>query len=467
MSDKQLKTLRKKLKQDRDDALNAALISANGTGIASEAEGEFALERFAQLDRRLEALPKVPRIREPGPYDRNSPHSYILDKLAATSPMPVPGIDPRAAQARLAQHAQDVAVGRRAKDELAHRSAARRGVQVRDGGTIVRPDGSTKNVRTGDLSSATGSGGEFAPPAWLLDEVWTPVARGASPFLTLSPPTPLPQYGFELVLSRLAFGAVASQVENSTVAQDPGAPTDSLTSPVITLTGQATASQQWLDRGHSVDEVVATEAALSFAEAFQDQLTTGSGTGANLLGVMNVSTSSVDGIPGAINTSYTSASPTVAGLVTAIGQTIGQVADARRLMPEAIIMRGSRYAWIASEADSNGDPIQRPGTGLRPKDSSGPFGPFGPVAGLPVYTADAVPNDLGSGTDQDAVVVCRPSDFLLFCSEPSLDVWVEPDGANTMTVNIGWRVYCSAFVNQYPSNIGVLTGTGLVVPSGF
>jgi hypothetical protein len=39
--------------------------------------------------------------------------------------------------------------------------------------------------------------------------------------------------------------------------------------------------------------------------------------------------------------------------------------------------------------------------------------------------------------------------------------------AGQMGVVLGWHTYAAAFTNRQPSAIGVLTGSGLAVPSGF
>jgi HK97 family phage major capsid protein len=450
MSDKQLKQLRKKLRQDRADALKAALSTADGGGVTTEVENEFALERFGQLDRRLKALPKVEKIREPGPYDRGSRNGIVADAIAAAAITPLPGME--GAQARLAQLKQDHQRRKSVESRLAERRMAALGVQARgDSGAPIQQ-------RVGDLSTTAGAGGEFVHGVYPVDQgVFIDVARGAAPFIDLAGLDPLPDGCNTVVYSQFETGSgVAPDTENTATPDALNPSTHYLTSAVVMLSGQVEVSQQWLDQGPALDRVVFRSMGASFGSQFQTQLITGSGVGEELLGVANV--------PGVVSTTYTSATPSVAGLVTAIGQTAAQVADARRLVPEAVFMRGARYFWMSSEPDSQGDPIQRPGTGgFRPKNSSGPFGP---VLGLPVWTTDSVPANLGTGTNQDEIIVCRPSDFMLFASQPTFTVMPETVG-NTLTAIVEWHAYVAAITSAYPGGIGVLGGTGLVVQTGF
>lgn len=302
----------------------------------------------------------------------------------------------------------------------------------------------------------SGFGAEFVPPTY-IEKNWIAVARGASPFLQLSPPMDLPPGTLSLVLPRLDTGNVLPATENTAPAGHP-LTTDSLTQPVIMITGSATLSKQLLDRSPAqFDDVVARDAALAFADQFQCQLVTGAGTGESLLGILNVPS-------GLVSVAYTSATPSVAGLVQAVASCAAQVADARKLVPTIALARGARAFWIAGTADgSTNVSSERVGTGLQPRNGSGPFGP---VAGLPLWTADAVPANLGAGANQDAVVVTRPEDFLLFADAPRISVWDEGAGAGQLSAVVNWRCYVSAFINAYASS-GYVTGTGTIVQTGF
>ncbi len=440
--------LRKKLAREQRQLVAAASeIVDRATGeltLDQEAEVDIALARAEQLDRRRRLIPKIERVREPEIYERGGPHQFIADLVASVSPFPVPGTDPLGARHRLEEHARREAFAAEASGELARRRAARMGVVPGQQGRA--------------LSTVAGAGGEFSPPRWEVEHYAT-VARAADPLRRLATRLPLPPDCAELVIPKIeiASGVVSEGAENILPNPAIDAPTGSLTATVETFAGQVIVSQQLAQRSNFA-EIAAADLLASYRADVEFQLVNGSGAGGELLGLVNV--------PGAIVSTWTTATPTATGFVGQVAETAALVADARDLPPQIVLMRPSRYLWLAAAADSAGSPQQRVGVGpvadMAPDD-----GPYGPLAGLPVHLDGSIPADLGAGANQDLVVLCRPSDLLLFEDPtPRFSVVVDTAaGASQLAVFLQFHTYVAAFTSRYPTGIGVLTGAGLVPPT--
>ena len=442
------KKLRRKLAREQRQLVQAAseiVDRARGElTLDQEAEVDIALARAEQLDRRRRLVPKIERVREPDVYERGAPHSFVADLVASVAPFPVAGTDPFGARQRLEAHARQMEFAGEVSGELARRRAARVGVVPGQQGRA--------------LSTTAGSGGEFSPPRWEVEHYAT-VARAADPLRRLATRLPLPPNCQELVipLIEVASGVVPTSVENVNPSQAIGDQTGSLTATVETFAGQVIVSEQLAQRSNFAD-IAAADLFASYRADVEFQLVNGSGAGGELLGVHNV--------PGALVQTWTQATPTAAGFVGQVAETAALVADTRDLPPQIILMRPSRYLWLAAAADSAGSPMQRIGVGSA-ADVAPDDGPFGPLAGLPVHLDGTIPSDLGAGADQDLVVCCRPSDLLVFEDPtPKFSAVVDTAaGASQLAVVLQFHTYVAAFTSRYPSGIGVLTGSGLTPPT--
>lgn len=400
--------------------------------------------------------PDVRVTGEPDIYRRGGPHSYLRD-LAAASGIAVYRVSPAEAGERLERHSRFEE--RRLHDRPESRSAARYGINT------VRGDG----AQTRALSTATGAGGEFVPPKYLT-EIFASVSRAACPLRGLVTSLDLPEGTLELRVPRfdVAGGVVPQSVQNTTTG-DALSQTDQIISEVATFAGSTILSQQEFDRGGDLsDEIIAHDFAENHGANLAQQMTSGSGSNGQLLGLINVSTSTVNSVPGARLATYTSAGPTPAAMTQAIAQCAAEISDTRERAPSLAVMRGARYFWMVGSPDgSTNEPAQRPGTGVLPDDTD--LGPYGPIAGLPVYHDNTLPTNLGSGTNQDVIVLVRAKDIILL-EEPAgarYTIYTGTTAAGELAVVINYHAYVGWLPQRYPSAVGTVSGTGLVVPSGF
>ena len=364
------------------------------------------------------------------------------------------------AQERLREHSRQMASRVDLERELAVRALQTRGVHAR----FDQQTGGQSRA----LSNLAGIGGEFFAPKYIV-ELFASIARAACPLKRLMTSVDLPPDCLELHVPRFtSAGGVIPQEYEDTDAADvlPASYVDEIIAKVATFAGDVLVSQQQYDRGGSFsDTLVLKEFGGTFAESLSQQLMFGTGQNGQLLGLTNVA--GKDGVPGPQLVTYTASEPTVPGMVKSVARCAGLIADVRKRPPSAIFMRGGRWFDIAGTSDKNEEPTVRPGTGLVPSESD--TGPYGPLVQLPVYLDATIPTDLGSGANQDEIVLARTSDSILledplgprFTAMPAANV------AGELTVILGWHHYTAALTSLYPQAIGTVVGTGLVYPNEY
>jgi HK97 family phage major capsid protein len=460
----QLTALRERVKA----AYRAALDLAPRAGTDQQAADslEFALTQIEAGDRRtpiLDAMLDAKVVREPDIYQRGGEHSFLRDLAADVAPMALPGANPLHARERLERHANFEVTLREADGRGAERRAAALGIQT------GRPDGAPTQSRA--LSSIVpGSGGVFVPPRWMTED-FASVVRAVCPLRQLVRTIPLPPDTLELHIPRInVSGGVLAETSGDNV-NPPGtaSATDAIVAEVATFTGELPVSQQLWARGN-FDAIAVPDMAENYAAALQSQLVNGTGTGGQMLGLLNVSTAAISANePGATVNALTAASPTTDAVVQAVGQLAANVADARERPPSVCLMRPSRWYWLTfNPPAANQATGQLIGTGVVPDDPD--VGPYGPLPGsLPVYLDSTIPTNLGAGANQDAAIVVRARDIILLEEpEPHFQALVDTaGGAAELTVVLVFHTYAAAFTSRYPSAIGSVTGTGFVVPSGW
>lgn len=465
-TDAELAKLRKRVENDRAAAVTAALDLSKRAASDPEADAEleFAFSRIDQLSQRLGAIPEVRVTREPDIYQRGDRRvGFFRDLVAAADPpFPVPGVSSgHEARERLRRHSEYERVRLEVQADLSQRALGLYGIERR-----ARPTTGEFSQRA--LSSVSGAGGEFVPPKWMT-ELWASVARAACPLRDLSTRVDLPPDTLELHVPRFdsVAGVVPEQTEN-TQPSDVYSATDAVVAPVRTFLGDAMLSLQEFQRSVlASDEIILRDFADNYGAALQSQLINGTGTNGQLLGLLNVSPSTVNSVPGARLVTYTDASPTATKIVQAVAQCAAQISDTRERPPSVILCRGARWFYLSGSPDgSTNVSEQRVGTGVIPTDSD--TGPFGPIASLPVYHDNTIPANLGTGTNQDAIVLVRAKDIILLEeAAPRFTSFTAGGNANQLEVVLQWHTYTAAFTSLYPSGIGTVQGTGLVVPAGY
>ena len=469
--------IRDRIKDARDGAVDNAIqrLAAGDGGYMAEADWTAFLKTtrsLANLDQLHESLGQVQQryatsaqvLREPGPYEQDSPNSWVMDSLA------VAGRDSNdpAAEARLCRHSQDVV--REIRVASAYGQTAEkmilglyRSIDSHDDERRAREELRTLTAGGGMTAAAASGGAAFVQPAFLMSQ-WAAYRSPYRAFADQCQPVTLPSYGLNLYLPVFATGtSVTTESEgNATADNDPSAVLAA--SPIVEKTGQVTLTQQFWDR---IGVGIAADVLL-FAQ-LKEQMD-----------------AQVDNfaVTQAIAASQTVLNTGTFALATASGEGgfLKDLKAAKSKMTDTSGVRlrathlfaASDFAdYLAALANADGLPIFQPTLnvdGLDPHAQGDPMaeGFTGyTIAGLAMYADDNIPT---SGSNLQ-LVVARPSTVLLAEGAPMPFMFSEgagsltsgggswsvtnPGGLLERVVGIKQYVACIA---RFPSGVSTISG---------
>lgn len=350
---------------------------------------------------------------EPLTYTERGQHSYFMD-LARSSR------GDWQSKERLARH-QKEAESRAVQYDTARAAAEAEGIEFR-----VAPN------------TTDATGGEFAPPQWLIDKFAT-VPRNARVVANLIGSNTLPQGTNQINIPRVTTGtAVQTQTTEASAVSSIDLITSSSSSTVVTIAGDIDISQQLLDLTPAGFDVAAYRMLQSaYDERLDIQLIRGTGTG-QLTGLTNVT--SINTVSGASGT-------TIATTWPLLGQAAAAIGNNRLLPMQNWVMAPRRFAWLLSLLDTGNAPLN-------------PYGTDG-FYGFPIAQAGGL---LTLSTAVDQIIGFRPDDCYLWESDPHLAV-VTNALSGTLQVRIQLRRYVAAILGLYPTGIAAITA--LPAPSNF
>lgn len=316
----------------------------------------------------------------------------------------------------------------------------------------------------GNTGGVGGSGGEFAPPAWLVDQ-FVALARPGRVAADLFDRQPLPSGISTVNIPKVATGATtAIQTTQNTALSQTDITTTSLSAGIATIGGKQVVSLQLLEQSAiPFDRVILEDLALSYAGQIDVQVLTGSGSSGQLRGLASAA--------GLTAQAYTQATPAVSGaggFYAQVAKAVAAVYGSRYLAPDTILMHPRRWAWITASFDGQGRPLVVPTAVARnpiaTDETNVAQGPVGQLQGLDVYTDPNIPINTGAGTNQDPVYVFRRGDIKLWESEPRMETFTEPY-ADSLGVLFRLYGYAAMVPDRYGSSIVQINGTGLVTPT--
>lgn len=312
----------------------------------------------------------------------------------------------------------------------------------------------------------TGAAPGTIVPQYLID-LYAPKGRPGRKFADMCRHHDLPGTGMTVYIPRqtatTAAGEQSAELE-TVVEEDYG--DELIPVPVRTVSGSQTISLQASQRGLGTEDIVFEDLLKSYNTALDSRLINAPGWG--LLAVANELT-------------FTSASPTAAELYRKILGASANVEDVLQDLDEDdlfTLMRGRRWAWLNGEVTDQKPFVQQVGvpTNTFAVDEGGPYG--SPVAGyLPnggrVVKDNNLPNNLGTGTDEDAIVVVAEHEAHLW-EDPAAPFFIRAEQTQAKKLGIDLVLYgfYAACFNRVVDEQGTpkavhqkITGTGLVAPT--
>lgn len=447
--------------QKRFDALETEIreIDARVTEL-DEAEQRDA--QAAEVAKRY-GVGRVEVLSEPKTYERDSGHSYFLDLARVQLNRGDGDGGVSGALERLQRHGAEIDV-EMPKRERARRAAADRDRDALDRDLGVRSGRGTAFEKRVNPNRTDGQGGYFVPPLWLVDD-YIDLPRFGRTFANTVRNMTLPGGTDSVNVPKIATGtATGVQTADAAAVTSQDLTDTSVSAPVRTIAGQQDVAIQLLDQSPvAFDEVVFADLIADYNQKLDTQCWNGSGASGQLLGVLNVS--------GINSVTYTDTTPTLPAMYTPFMQALSQSATKRKMMPSAVFLTPARWFWMASQLDSQNRPFILPETNapfnpLALQTGGDVEGPVGRVLNFPLLADGNIPANLGAGTNEDRIATMRTSDLYLW--EGSMRTRVLQEVlSGTLQVRFQVYNYAAFMPNRRPETISVISGTGLVAPTGF
>lgn len=312
-----------------------------------------------------------------------------------------------------------------------------------------------------DLSSTDAAGGYLVAPLYLQDEFVDRATAGRVIANVLGARS-LPPNTDSLNIPKISTGtSVAAQADNEAVSET-DATFGTLAADVLTKAGLQDVSQQLVDRSvPGIDEVIFSDLTKEYAVRLDTDVINSST--ANNKGLLQVS--------GVNEVTYTDASPTLAELYPKIANGVSQIHTGIYLPPTAIFMHPRRWAFCLAAQDGSQRPLIVPDTNA-PQNAAGTqegvvsVGRVGTIQGVPVYVDANIPTTLGSGTNEDRIIIVRGDELYLWedSSGPYLETFRDV-GSGNLTVRFRLHNYWAQLHARRPKAISVISGTGLATPT--
>lgn len=394
-------------------------------------------------------------VSEPATYQRGDKHSYFLDLIRSDMGRGDGDGGVADARERLARHAQEITVEMPKRDRRRTERADKelRGV---DRGSVFE-----KRVNP---NRTDGQGGNFVPPLWLIDE-YIDLPRFGRTFANSVRNLTLPQGTDSVNVPKIATGTLTGvQTADAGPVTSQDLTDTFVTAPVRTIAGQQDIAIQLLDQSPAAfDEIVFADLIADYNQRLDLQCLNGSGTAGQLKGVLNVS--------GINAVTYTDATPTLPETYLPFMQALSLIAKNRKMMATAAFLTPSRWYWMASQLDSQNRPFILPETNnpfnpLALQTGGDVEGPVGRVLNMPLLADGNIPANLGAGTNEDRIIAARTSDLYLW--EGSMRTRVLQEVlSGTLQVRLQVYNYAAFMPDRRPESISVISGTGLIAPTGF
>jgi HK97 family phage major capsid protein len=297
-------------------------------------------------------------------------------------------------------------------------------------------------------------------PQYLVSE-FAGLRRPGRPVLDISTNAALPAQGMTVNIGRLTTGVTSYVQASENTAPTESSPDDTLlTINVNTVASMFDISKQAVLRGTGVETQLLGDAVRSYQSRLDGLAISGSGSSGEHRGILNTS--------GINATTYTDASPTWAEFFPKLVESIQNISSNFYGGATHIVAHPSLIGcWLRALDSTNrplfnataGNPFNAPGTFDRPAYDMGGL----QILGIPVIADANVPTNLGTGTNETAVIVGDFRESYIWEDNGGSPLFVrfeQPDGNIAIrTVVFGFSAYTAG---KYPTAFSAITGTGLI-----
>lgn len=315
-------------------------------------------------------------------------------------------------------------------------------------------------VRIEKRDSGSSNFAGLVVPQYLVD-AFAPLRRAGRPVCDISSRAALPNSGMTVNLGRLTTGVTTYVQSSENTAPTESSPDDTLlTVDVRTVAAMWDLSKQAVLRGVGVEDQLLGDAIRSYHTKLDGLVINGSGSSGEHRGILNTS-----GI-GAVT--YTDASPTWAEFFPKLVAAVSAISSDFYGAATHIVAHPSLIGcWLRALDTTNrpifgptaGNPMNAAATYDRPAYEGGGL----QILGIPVVADANVPTNLGTGTNETAVIVGDFRESYLWEDNGGNPLYVrfeQPDGNIAIrTVLFGFSAYTAG---KYPTAFAAITGTGLI-----
>jgi HK97 family phage major capsid protein len=315
-------------------------------------------------------------------------------------------------------------------------------------------------METRAISQTAGAGGEFVPPTWLNDQ-YAPLLRAGRAFADQCISQPIAMGTNQINVPKVTTGASTAVQSDGGAVSNTDLATTSVTAQYQTIAGRTVASYQLFDLGvPSMDGVIYQDLLADYWRSLDSALINGNVT--NAKGFLNLT--------GINAITFTNATPTGPLLYPPMFQGVSAIQKGAFVGVDFTLWHPSTWNWYLSQLDGNSRPLALSVEGAA-FNAMGQFnrnaqGLAGNFAGFPVVVDANVPVNLGAGTNEARIGLFNRQTLYLYEDTPRFKIADQTNIANLQYQFVLYGYYAVAFGRQ-PKMISVLSGTGLVVQSGF
>lgn len=311
---------------------------------------------------------------------------------------------------------------------------------------------------TGD-TTATTEMGEFVPPDW-TNELYASVLRAGRAFadqcINIGEPV-----SSVWNIPRITTGSsTAVQTEASAVSNTEHV-SDNIIAILQTIGGYDLASYQLVDLAEpGMDGIVFADLVGSLNQQVDSSLLTSTTTSAQ----------GAFGLTGINSVTYTQTTPTGAAFWPTVFQAKSLIEKNTFQGVDFAVLHPSTWNWFLSTLDTSNRPLALATTGAAfnamAEYNPNAQGLAGNIGGIPVIVDANVTVTDGVGTNQAKVLLCNRSALLKKESAPKFKLSDQFAVTSLMYAFVAYTYLQRAF-GRHPKKISAITGTGLVVQSGF